>query len=174
MSNPYLSCSAAEHRQSAPSSVSCAVVTVSDTRTVENDSSGQLLVDQLQAAGHTIAVRQIVPDDEAPLQELVGQLAAREDVEVILLTGGTGIAVRDRTPEAVEPLLTKTLPGFGELMRVLSYEQIGAAAMLSRAFGGLIGTTIVLALPGSKPAVQLALDKLILPELGHLVKHTRR
>lgn len=150
------------------------MVTVSDTRTLETDTSGQLLVERLAEVGYTVVGREIVPDEERPLRDTVVRFAARNDVDAVLITGGTGIAERDITPETVEPMLTKHLPGFGELMRSLSYQEIGPAAMLSRAFGGLIGGTVVLALPGSKAAVQLALDKLILPELRHLVKHARR
>jgi molybdenum cofactor biosynthesis protein B len=150
------------------------VVTVSDTRTVQTDKSGQLLVAGLAGAGHAIVEHVIVPDEPEPLREAVLKYAASPDVEAILLTGGTGIAVRDQTPETIAGLLTKELPGYGELFRMLSYQEIGAAAMLSRAQGGLIGDTLVLTMPGSTAAVRLALEKLILPELGHLVKHARK
>ncbi len=174
MTERYCSPSASEHRQSAPSAVRCAVVTVSDTRTLANDSSGELIGEGLQGAGHMVIERVLVPDEPAAIAECVALLAAREDIDAVLLTGGTGIAARDQTPEAISPLLTKTLPGYGELLRSLSYEEIGPAAMLSRACGGLIEDTVVLTMPGSSAAVRLAMDKLILPELGHLVKHARR
>lgn len=174
MSENYCSPSAAEHRQSAPSAVRCAVVTVSDTRTLATDTSGQLIVDGLQEIGHTVIEHTVVPDEPVPLAELVATLAARDDVDAVLITGGTGIAARDQTPEAIAPLLTKELPGYGELLRSLSYQEIGPAAMLSRACGGLIEGTLVLTMPGSSAAVRLAMDKLILPELGHLVNHARR
>ncbi|WP_238476588.1 MogA/MoaB family molybdenum cofactor biosynthesis protein [Bythopirellula goksoeyrii] len=174
MSEEYCSPSATEHRQSAPSAVRCAVVTVSDTRTLDTDKSGHLIVEGLQGKGHPVVEHIVVPDDPLPLAELVTALAARDDVDAILVTGGTGIAARDQTPEAILPLLTKELPGYGELLRSLSYQEIGAAAMLSRACGGLIGQTLVLTMPGSSAAVRLAMDKLILPELGHLVNHALR
>jgi molybdenum cofactor biosynthesis protein B len=174
MSQRYCSPSAEEHRQSAPPAVRCAVVTVSDTRTLENDTSGQLVVESLRNAGHTVAEHVVVLDEPAPLREAVLRFAASAEIDAVLLTGGTGIAVRDQTPDTIAELLTKELPGFGELFRMLSYEEIGAAAMLSRAVGGLVDGTLVLAMPGSTAAVRLAMEKLILPELPHLVKHARR
>ncbi|TWU30228.1 MogA/MoaB family molybdenum cofactor biosynthesis protein [Bythopirellula polymerisocia] len=174
MTERYCSPSAAEHRQSAPSAVRCAVLTVSDTRTLANDTSGQLIGEGLQGAGHQVIERVLLPDEPTAIAECVAKLAARDDIEAVLVTGGTGIAERDQTPEAIGPLLTKELPGYGELLRALSYQEIGAAAMLSRACGGLIEGTLVLTMPGSSAAVRLAMDKLILPELGHLVKHARR
>ena len=174
MPQPYESCSAKEHRESAPASVRCAVVTVSDTRVLENDHSGDLIVAGLEGAGHCVVERVVVPDEPAALGDCLRRLAASGKVEAVLLTGGTGIAIRDQTPETLAALLTKPLPGYGELFRMLSYQEIGPAAMLSRAAGGLIGETLVLTMPGSTAAVRLALDKLILPELAHLVKHARR
>ena len=174
MANSYRSESAAEHRDKSPEKVGCAVITVSDTRTLENDKSGQSIVDSLESAGHAIVHREIVPDEPAQLRTLIERFVNDEAVEAILLTGGTGIAPRDQTPETLDQLFTKTLPGYGELLRTLSYEEIGPAAMLSRACGGLIGQTLVLTMPGSTAAVRLAMDKLILPELGHLVEHARR
>lgn len=174
MTEPYCSLSAAEHRQSAPSAVRCAVVTVSDTRTLATDTSGPLIGAGLQDAGHTVIEHALVPDEPVAIAECVTKLAARDDIDAVLVTGGTGIAARDQTPEAIGPLLTKTLPGYGELLRWLSYQEIGPAAMLSRACGGLIEGTLVLTMPGSTAAVRLAMDKLILPELGHLVKLARR
>ncbi|NOZ41042.1 MAG: MogA/MoaB family molybdenum cofactor biosynthesis protein [Planctomycetes bacterium] len=169
MTDRYTSESAAEHRQKSPGKVGCAVITVSDTRTLENDKSGQAVVNSLESAGHTIVERAIVPDEPKKIHELVVRLVDSKDVEAILLTGGTGIAPRDQTPETLEKLITKNLPGYGELLRMLSYEEIGPAAMLSRALGGLIGQTLVLTMPGSTAAVRLTMEKLILPELGHLV-----
>jgi molybdenum cofactor biosynthesis protein B len=174
MTDPYTSDSAAEHREKSPGKVACAVITVSDTRTIENDQSGQTVAESLRQAGHTVVQREIVPDEPQPMRELVTRLATDERVEAILLTGGTGIAARDQTPDTLASLFTKELPGYGELLRMLSYEEIGPAAMLSRASGGLIGQTVVLTMPGSTAAVRLAMDKLILPELGHLVSHADR
>ena len=170
----YESPSAQQHRAQAPGQLACAVVTVSDTRTLADDRSGQTVVELLEAAGHRVAERVIVPDEPEPLAAAVRRLASLVGVDAVLLTGGTGIAARDQTPDTVAGLLTKELPGYGELFRVLSYQEIGAAAMLSRACGGLIDQTVVLLMPGSTAAVRLAMERLILPELGHLVEHARR
>jgi molybdenum cofactor biosynthesis protein B len=166
----YESPSAEEHREGAPPSVGCAVVTVSDTRTLADDMSGATIVELLEAAGHRAAARTLVPDEPAPLEAAVKEFVARPDIQAVLMTGGTGIAPRDQTPDTLARLFTKELPGFGELFRMLSYQEIGAAAMLSRACGGLIDRTVVFLMPGSTPAVRLAMEKLILPELGHLAK----
>ncbi|HEX4000616.1 MAG TPA: molybdenum cofactor biosynthesis protein B [Pirellulales bacterium] len=163
-----------EHRAEAPPVVRCAVITISDTRTLETDRGGQTIVDRLTAAGHTIADRQITSDDPAQIGRILTALNERTDIDAILLTGGTGIGSRDQTFETVGSLLSKPLPGYGELFRMLSYEQVGAAAMLSRAIGALMGRKVLLTMPGSVAAVELAMDKLILPELGHLVREARR
>jgi molybdenum cofactor biosynthesis protein B len=170
----YNSPSAAEHRECAPTSVGCAVLTVSDTRTLADDKSGATMIERLEGAGHRVAARRIVPDETAQVAAAVREFLAAEGVDAVLITGGTGIAPRDQTPEALRGMFTKELPGFGELFRMLSYQEIGAAAMLSRAIGGVVGRTIVLLMPGSTAAVRLAMDKLIVPELGHLVEHARR
>ena len=169
MANSYSSESAQEHRRQGPQSVRCAVLTVSDTRSLDDDQSGQTIVDLLQLAGHEIADRAIVPDEPALVTDQVRSFSQNMDVDAILVTGGTGIAARDQTPDAVAQLLTKQLPGYGELLRMLSYQEIGAAAMLSRAMGGLVEQTVVLTMPGSTAAVRLAMEKIILPELSHLV-----
>jgi len=163
-----------EHRRQSPAAVACAVITVSDTRTEQTDVGGRTLAEMLSAAGHSVLLRQIVPDDPQQIRQLLLELRDRPDVDAILLTGGTGIASRDQTFETVDALLDKRLPGYGELFRMLSYQQIGPAAMLSRAIGGLLGRKVLLTMPGSPAAVRLALDKLILPELGHLVREARR
>lgn len=163
-----------QHRQDAPQVVGCAVITVSDTRTLQTDSGGQTALDLLGGAGHQVLLREIIPDEPEPMRELLVGLRDRDDVEAILMTGGTGLGSRDRTFETVSGLLDKPLPGYGELFRVLSYEAIGPAAMLSRATGGLIGRTVLLTMPGSPAAVRLAMEKIILPELGHLVREARR
>jgi len=150
------------------------VITVSDTRTAETDTGGRAAADLLAAAGHSVVARHIIPDEPAQMQELLLTLHDREDVDAVLMTGGTGIGSRDRTFETVGRLIDKRLPGYGELFRMLSFEQIGPAAMLSRAIGGLLGRTVVLTMPGSPAAVKLAVEKLILPELGHLVREARR
>lgn len=169
-----MSQSTQQHRATAPQTVRCAVVTVSDTRTLENDRGGQLLEDSLTAAGHSVTRREIVPDDPNRIRALVEELADATRLDAILITGGTGIAARDQTFETVSGLLTKTLPGYGELFRMLSYADVGAAAMLSRTIGGLIGQVVLLTMPGSPAAVRLALDKLILPELAHVVYEARK
>ena len=166
----YDSPSAAEHHADAAPAVRCGVVTVSDTRTLADDRSGDLIAELLVAAGHAVADRKIVPDEPSAVAAAVRELAARPDVAVILLTGGTGVAPRDQSPEAIVALFTKKLPGFGELFRVLSYQEIGAAAMLSRACAGMIDRTAVFLMPGSTAAVRLAMERLIVPELGHLAK----
>jgi molybdenum cofactor biosynthesis protein B len=148
------------------------VLTISDTRTAETDTSGDAIAQALTSAGHDVAGRRIVRDDPATVREIVR--AESRSVPVIVTTGGTGITARDSTYEAISMLLDKRLDGFGELFRMLSYEQIGSAAMLSRACAGSIGTTAIFALPGSEQAVRLAMDKLILPEIGHVVRELHR
>jgi molybdopterin adenylyltransferase len=169
-----MSTSTQQHRAEAPPKVHAAVITISDTRTKETDTSGARIVESLEAAGHEIAAWEIVPDEPRRIGDLIERLRSDASLDAILLTGGTGVGSRDRTFETLEPMLTKTLPGFGELFRVLSYEEIGAAAMLSRAIGGLIGRTVVLAMPGSTAAVRLAMEKLVVPEIAHLVREARR
>ncbi len=163
-----------QHRKEAPRMVGCAVITVSDTRTLETDKGGQTAVDLLSGAGHRVLLREIVPDEPQRMRELLVGLRDRDDIEAILMTGGTGLSQRDQTFETVSRLMDKPLPGYGELFRMLSYEVIGPAAMLSRATGGLIGRTVLLTMPGSQAAVQLAVEEIILPELGHLVREARR
>jgi len=163
-----------QHRAEAPPIVRCAVVTVSDTRTLETDTGGQTIRDLVVGAGHQVVDRHLIPDEPAPMRDLLASLRDRADVDAVLMTGGTGIGSRDQTFETVTGMLDKTLPGYGELFRMLSYEEIGSAAMLSRAVGGLIGRTVLVTMPGSRAAVRLAMEKLILPELGHLVREARR
>jgi molybdopterin adenylyltransferase len=162
------------HQAQGPQSVRCAVITVSDTRTLENDSGGQTVIDHLQAAGHSLTMREIIPDEPARMRLLLVSLAERNDVDAILLTGGTGITSRDQTFETVSALLEKPLPGYGELFRLLSYQEIGPAAILSRAVGGLIGRKVVLTMPGSPAAVRLAMEKIIVPQLPHLLREAGR
>jgi molybdenum cofactor biosynthesis protein B len=164
----------AQHRRESPQAVTCAVITVSDTRTMETDTGGPLVVELLEAGGYRCLSRQIVPDDAVRIRALVEEIAGRGDTDAILLTGGTGIAERDQTFETISAMLTKPLPGYGELFRMLSYEQVGPAAMLSRATGGLCGRTVVLTMPGSPAGVRLAMEKLIVPELSHLIREARR
>jgi molybdenum cofactor biosynthesis protein B len=163
-----------EHHASAPWGVRCAALTVSDTRTPATDTGGQLLHELLTASGFEVALRQIVRDEPSVLRPLLERLRDDEQIDAVLLTGGTGITSRDETFETVSALITKPLSGYGELFRMLSYQQIGPAAMLSRAVGGLMGRTVVVSMPGSPAAVRLAVEKLIVPELRHLVREARR
>ena len=162
----------AEHRRQAERDLRLGVLTVSDTRTLQTDLSGQLLVDRFTEAGHQIAHREIVRDEIEEIQAAVAKAQTLE-LDALLITGGTGVSPRDCTPEAIEPLLEAKLPGFGELFRMLSYAEIGAAAMLSRALAGRVGQVLVFCLPGSTAAVRLATDKLLLCDLAHLVHHSR-
>ncbi|TWT91014.1 Molybdenum cofactor biosynthesis protein B [Pseudobythopirellula maris] len=163
-----------QHRREAPEKVRCAVVTVSDTRTEHNDRGGNLLAELLTVAGHEVALRRLTPDEPGGIRALVLGFADDPSVDAVLLTGGTGIAARDQTCETLEALFDKPLPGYGEIFRALSYEEIGPAAMLSRATGGVARRTVVLSMPGSPAAVRLAVEKLIGPELGHLVREATR
>jgi molybdopterin adenylyltransferase len=163
-----------EHKATAPTSVGCFVLTVSDTKTAETDTSGTLIRQLLSGAGHAVVGSAIVRDEPADVTRVVREACADARVKVVILTGGTGITSRDSTFEAVAALLDKTLPGFGELFRVLSYQDVGAAAMLSRAQMGIHARRIVVSLPGSPNACRLALERLLLPELGHLVREVSR
>jgi len=174
VSGPHPSASADLHRRSAPGRIPTAVITVSDTRRGAGDTGGALVQELLEGAGHPCAGRVSVPDEPGEITAALRAALARPEVRAVILTGGTGIAPRDRTPEAVEPLLERLLPGFGELFRMLSYQEIGAAALLSRALAGLAAGKPVFALPGSPAAVRLALERLILPELGHLAGEARK
>jgi len=162
------------HKAAAPSRVGCYVITVSDTRTEDTDTGGAAIVDLLAKAGHQIAGRTIVKDDAEQLRDCISRQLANPDVQVIVTTGGTGITSRDCTYEAVSAMLWKRLDGFGELFRMLSYQDIGAAAMMSRAIAGTVAGRVVVSLPGSEAAVRLAVEKLLLPELGHLVREASR
>lgn len=166
--------SSEEHKAAAPSRVRVFVLTVSDTRTEATDTSGAVIVDALRQAGHQVAGTAIEPDEPVRVAELVRQQATIGDVDAIITTGGTGLTSRDSTFEAIDALLTKRLPGFGELFRMLSYQDIGAAAMMSRACAGTIGSVIVIALPGSEKAVRLAMNTLVIPELTHLVQQAKK
>ena len=166
--------SAEDHKAAAPRAVRVFVLTVSDTRSADTDTSGQAIRELLAEAGHHVAGAAIEKDDPARVAELVRQHAVIADVDAIITTGGTGLTSRDSTFEAIDALLTKRLPGFGELFRMLSYQQIGSAAMMSRACAGTIGRVVVISLPGSEKAVRLALQKLVLPELSHLVQQATK
>jgi molybdenum cofactor biosynthesis protein B len=162
------------HRAYAPSSLGCAVLTVSDSRTVADDTSGKLIRELLEAQGHRTVVQAIVPDDTDVIRVEVLRALADGAVDAVIATGGTGVSPRDVTPEAVTPLFEKELAGFGELFRMLSFQEIGPAAVLSRAVAGTAAGKVVYVLPGSSGAVRLALERLILPEVAHVVGQLRR
>ncbi len=166
--------SVAEHRASSPEHVSCFVLTVSDTRTLGNDTSGQAIAEMLEAAGHTVTGRKAVRDEPRDVAQTIREEIGKGEARVIITTGGTGISSRDSTYEAVTALFDKHLAGFGELFRILSYEEIGSAAMLSRATAGIAAGCAIFMLPGSPAAVRLAMKRLILPELGHVVRELSR
>jgi molybdopterin adenylyltransferase len=163
-----------QHQAQGPPSARCAVITVSDTRTLETDTGGRTVIDHLTAAGHSVVAREIIPDQPARMRTLLDALRHRDDVDVILMTGGTGITSRDQTYETVSGLLEKPLPGYGEIFRMLSYQEIGPAAILSRAIGGLMGRKVLLTMPGSPAAVHLAMEKIIIPQLSHLLREAHR
>jgi molybdenum cofactor biosynthesis protein B len=152
----------------------CAVVTLSDTRASENDTSGQRIRELLTGAGHAITDSRLIRDDAAALDTLLSELLSRQDVDVILTNGGTGVSRRDATVPVIQRRLDTPLPGFGELFRMLSWEQIGSGAMLSRALGGVASGKLLFAMPGSTKAVELAVTRLILPELKHLLRELRK
>lgn len=160
-----------EHRKEAPQTVSCMVITVSDTRTAETDKSGQLMIQLLKANGHQVVDYRIVKDEYESIRNLIAEGASSPLVEAILLNGGTGITDRDTTYEAVDSMLDKKMPGFGEIFRYLSYtEDIGSAAILSRAIAGVCKGTAVFSTPGSSGAVKLAMERIIIPELTHVMR----
>jgi molybdenum cofactor biosynthesis protein B len=163
-----------EHRAAAPQSLNLAVITVSDSRTKETDTSGALIVALAEEAGHHIQERVLIRDEPGEMRPLLVKLSAQAGLHAILVTGGTGISPRDQTYETVSALLTKTLPGYGELFRMLSFAEIGPACLLSRAVGGLIDKMVILVMPGSRAGVELAMRSIILPELPHLVREARK
>lgn len=166
--------SVTEHRSLSPASVSCLVLTVSDTRTLGTDTSGQAIADLLRQAGHEVIDRQAVRDEPEDVKQVIRNAIGQGRARVVITTGGTGISGRDSTYEAVTSLLDKRIDGFGELFRMLSYQDIGPAAMLSRATAGVVSGCVVFMLPGSEAAVRLAMTRLILPELGHVVREVTR
>jgi molybdenum cofactor biosynthesis protein B len=164
------------HRKAGPRVARCLVITVSDTRSLADDKSGALMIERLSGAGHEITERKIIKDEAADIHAAL--CAARDSgpggPQLALLSGGTGLTHRDSTFEVVSALIDRPIPGFGELFRMLSYQEIGSAAMLSRACAGLIGPLLVFALPGSSAGVRLALDSLILPEIPHFLEQLGR
>lgn len=162
------------HPDPAGMTVNCAVITVSDTRSFETDRSGQLIQQLLTDAGHAVGAYTIVQDEPAQIQAQMAMFSQRSDLDAVIFNGGTGIAPRDTTYDAIEGMLEKTLPGFGELFRWLSYQEIGSRAIASRAIAGIYQSKLVFSVPGSTNAVQLAVKQLILPELAHLVSQLHK
>ena len=163
-----------KHRESAPDRVRVAVLTISDTRTPETDTGGDTVEELMRGAGHEIVERAIVKDEASAIRTKLVELIARPDVDAVITTGGTGISARDTTYEVVDRMLEKKLDGFGEIFRMLSYEEIGAAAVLSRCVAGAVGTRFLACLPGSRNAVRLAVEKLLVPELAHVIFELRK
>ena len=163
-----------KHKESAPERVRVAILTISDTRTRETDTGGDVAEDLLSDAGQEVVERRIVRDEVSGIRNSLIDLLARSDVDAVVTTGGTGISARDTTYEVVERMLEKRLDGFGEIFRMLSYEEIGSAAIMSRALAGSVGSKFVASLPGSHNAVRLAVEKLLVPELSHVVFELRK
>jgi molybdenum cofactor biosynthesis protein B len=169
--------STASHRTEASTrkAVNCAVLTVSDSRTEATDESGDLMCRLIESAGHIVTHRTLLKNDEAAVRSQVGRFVALPDVDAVLITGGTGLGSRDRTVEAIRPLFEKEMPGFGEIFRMVSFnEQVGTAAILSRAAAGTLNGRLVVSMPGSKAAVELALTRVLLPELAHVIRELSR
>lgn len=162
-----------DHRQSAPASVRVGVLSVSSTRRLEDDESGLWIVQKALKRGHAVCAHQVVIDDITAIREAVLTAICTHDLEALLVTGGTGITPKDVTIEAISPLFSKTLPAFGHLFAMLSFDEIQAAAMLSRATAGIVDKTVVFCMPGSRKACELACERLIFPDLGHVVAHAR-
>jgi len=162
------------HEKQAVERVGCWVITVSDTRTAENDTSGKIIREELEAHGHRLLDYRIVKDEPSQIRELLEEARADGQVQAVILTGGTGISSRDSTYEVVHRFIDKELPGFGELFRYLSFQEVGPRAILSRAVAGAAGRKLIFSLPGSSGAVRLALRELILPVLGHAVYEVQR
>jgi molybdenum cofactor biosynthesis protein B len=163
-----------EHKQKSPQSVSCAVLIISDSRTEDTDESGKLLKQRLSQNGHQVMAYAILKNDADAIRKKMGELLGYKELQVIITSGGTGVSHRDVTVETVSPLLEKKMDGFGELFRSLSYQEIGTGSVMSRAIAGVAGGKIVICIPGSVGAASLAIDKIILPEIGHMVREATR
>ncbi len=163
-----------EHKHKEPKSVSCAVITISDTRTERDDESGRLIRQKLSENGHRVILHCILKDEADSVEKKIYELLREKEPQVIITTGGTGVSRRDITVETIYPILEKNLDGFGELFRFLTYQEIGTGSIMSRAVAGVAGGKVILCLPGSPEATNLAMDKIILPELGHLVMEATR
>lgn len=163
-----------EHKELSPKSVNCAVLTISDSRTEATDESGRFIKEQLAGHGHQVLFHALLKNDAPAIRETIEELLARNDVDVIITTGGTGVSHRDVTVETVSPMLDKRFDGFGELFRYLTYQEIGTTSVMSRAVAGVAQDKVMISLPGSLGAVTLAIDKIILPEIGHMVREATR
>jgi len=163
-----------EHKSHAPSSIGCVVITCSDTRTAETDTSGHRIMHMLKDAGHSVVAYHLVKDDPPKIKAKIRAAVTNKKVATIIVNGGTGISKRDSTFEAVDAMLEKRLVGFGEIFRYLTYQDIGSPAIMSRATAGIIKGRVLFSTPGSENAVQLAMEKLILPELGHLIQQLKK
>ena len=163
-----------EHKAKAPRAVRCCVITISDTRTEATDTSGRAIRELLEGVGHSMASHVIVKDDPDAIRRALDTAIADPAIQAVITTGGTGVTSRDGTFEVVTNVLQKRLDGFGELFRMLSWSEIGSSAMMSRATAGIAGGTAIFALPGSESAVRLAMTRLIVPELGHVVEQISR
>jgi molybdopterin adenylyltransferase len=163
-----------EHKAHAPHCVTCVVITCSDTRTSQTDTSGQLMMRLLKEHGHDLAGYHVIKDDPAQIRSVIEEAAAHDAVQAILVNGGTGISKRDSTFEAVDSMLEKRLVGFGEIFRYLTYKDIGSSAIMTRATAGVFRGRIIFSTPGSEGAVRLAMESLILPELGHIIQQLNK
>lgn len=163
-----------EHRHDAPGSVSCAVIIVSDSRTEQDDESGKLIKQRLANNGHKVMAYGILKNDANAIRAKIEELIGQAELQVVITSGGTGASHRDVTVDTIEPMLEKRLDGFGELFRHLTYQEIGTGSILSRATAGIVKGKVVLCFPGSLNAAALAMDKIILPEIGHLVREATR
>lgn len=163
-----------EHREVSPKTVGCAVLVISDSRTEATDESGKYIIEKLEDAGHRLLDYDLLKNDAGAMQAKIENLSAQKNIQVIITSGGTGASLRDVTVETVTPMLEKVLPGFGELFRTLSYMEIGTASMMSRAVAGVINGKIIICIPGSLGAAKTAIDKIVLPEIGHMVREASR
>ena len=163
-----------EHKQKAPQTVSCAVLTISDSRTEQDDDSGRLIRQKLSQNGHRVMFYSILKDETDSIKKKINELLEQDELQVIIANGGTGVSHRDITVETIYSILEKKLDGFGELFRLLTYQEIGTASIMSRAIAGVAKGKVILCIPGSPGAVDLAMDKIILPEIGHLVREATR
>jgi len=163
-----------EHKKESPQSVSCAVLIISDSRTEQTDESGKFLKQTLSQNGHRVLAYAILKNDAEAIERKIRELLRQEGLQVIITSGGTGISHRDITVETVSSIMEKKLDGFGELFRSLSYQEIGTASIMSRAVAGVVGGKIIICLPGSLGAAKLAIEKIILPEIGHMVREVTR